>query len=99
MPEGVVYVGRPSAHGNEFVLPIGATPEDRRVSLASYRAKMEQLFPDGIPSLRGKDLSCWCVDWDPSEGPAPGVCHGEILLELANPEFRNAAHTGPGREC
>lgn len=34
--------------------------------------------------LRGKDLACWCVDWDPADGPAPGVCHAEILLELAN---------------
>ena len=37
-----------------------------------------------LEQLRGKDLACWCVDWDPSEGPAPGVCHAEILLELAN---------------
>lgn len=37
-----------------------------------------------IGELRGKDLACWCVDWDPNEHPAPGVCHAEVLLELAN---------------
>ncbi len=35
--------------------------------------------------LRGKDLACWCVDWD-GTGELPGVCHAEILLELANKE-------------
>jgi len=67
-----------------FKLPIAATPEDRAECLRSYRAEMEQLLPEGMASLRGKDLACWCVDWDPEEGPAPGLCHGEILLELAN---------------
>ena len=84
MPKGTVYVGRPSVYGNMFKLPIAATPEDRAECLRSYRAEMEQLLPEGMASLRGKDLACWCVDWDPEEGPAPGLCHGEILLELAN---------------
>lgn len=31
---------------------------------------------EGLPSLRGKDLACWC--------PVGQPCHGDVLLELAN---------------
>src|SRR3954454_4346188 len=34
-----------------------------------------------LPELRGKDLLCWC---------APGACHGDVLIELANREQRRA---------
>ena len=30
----------------------------------------------GLPSLRGKNLACWC--------PIGSPCHGDVLLELAN---------------
>lgn len=83
MPEGAVYVGRPSAYGNLYRLPVYATREDRVQALKRYRDLMESLNTS-FSSLRGKDLVCWCVDWDPADGPAPGVCHAEILLELAN---------------
>ncbi len=33
--------------------------------------------------LRGKNLACWCIDWD-GTGDPPGICHAEILLEVAN---------------
>ncbi len=29
-----------------------------------------------LPTLRGKDLACWCTPGEP--------CHGDVLLELAN---------------
>ena len=31
----------------------------------------------GLPSLRGKNLACWC---------GKGPCHADVLLELANKE-------------
>lgn len=31
-----------------------------------------------LPSLRGRDLACWC--------PSGLACHGDVLLELANQE-------------
>lgn len=71
MPEGVVYVGRPTKWGN----PFGQDGE----SLVSYRKWIElmlQTSDDALHSLRGKDLACWC-----KEGRA---CHANILLELAN---------------
>lgn len=38
--------------------------------------KAKQAILDGLPSLRGKDLACFCKDGD--------VCHGDVLIELAN---------------
>ena len=35
-----------------------------------------------LPSLRGKDLACWCAL--PKKGE-PDNCHAALLLELANP--------------
>jgi hypothetical protein len=39
-----------------------------------------------LPSLRGKNLACWCVPGEP--------CHADVLLELANevPQASPAAH-------
>ncbi len=36
-----------------------------------------------LADLQDNDLACWCVDWD-GTGEPPGVCHAEVLLELAN---------------
>lgn len=37
-------------------------------------AKIDQM----LPTLRGKDLACWC--------PLDQPCHADVLLELANAE-------------
>ena len=34
--------------------------------------------PEGLVTLAGKDLMCWC--------PADQPCHADVLLELANKE-------------
>ncbi len=36
-----------------------------------------------LPTLRGKDLLCWCPLPAPGE---PDWCHGAVLLRLSNPE-------------
>lgn len=37
-----------------------------------------------LPELQGDVIGmCWCVDWD-GQGEPPGLCHVEVLLELAN---------------
>ena len=69
LPAGSVYIGRPSKWGNFF--------EPGR-SLENYRLYLESR-PDLIEAakkeLRGKDLVCFC---------APKLCHGDILLRIAN---------------
>jgi hypothetical protein len=38
---------------------------------------LRKVVIEGLPSLRGKNLACWCAFDAP--------CHADVLLELANP--------------
>lgn len=49
MPEGAVYVGRPTKWGNTF---------DGTDALDQYRHWFEAYM--NLEPLRGKDLVCWC---------------------------------------
>jgi len=53
------------------------TANEMTVVVAVCAARMhEKRIREGLPSLRGKDLACFCK---PGE-----ACHADILLELAN---------------
>ena len=87
MPEGAVYVGRPTRWGNEFTpdmldmhdRPLGL---DRAIDL--YRISTLRFIEEGdsrdvyawLQPLLGRDLACWC--------PLDQPCHADVLLELAN---------------
>lgn len=89
MPEGAVYVGRPGPFGNPYHIAEDCQHISWfRADLLKERAasggptsghrwaehfwRMARL----LPTLRGKDLACWCK---------PGsACHADVLLELAN---------------
>jgi hypothetical protein len=76
VPEGAVYVGRPSKWGNQFVM--GRDGMDRSTVIAKYEAWLEahdEVKRAAVRELRGKDLVCWC---------APLACHAEVLLRVAN---------------
>lgn len=89
IPDGGVYVGRPTQFGNPFAVK-GST--DRHAEhLRAVRAYEEWINGDEATVIRerarrelaGKDLVCWCQS--PSdENPLP--CHATILLEIANGE-------------
>jgi hypothetical protein len=77
LPEGTVYVARPSHWGNPF--RVG----DRAALVAAYRAWLFDPTRTVGPSiaeirreLRGHDLACWC--------PPDQPCHADVLLEVAN---------------
>lgn len=83
MPEGAVYVGRPSKWGNDFisgVRPLNA--ESRAYALAQFEDMLRRapdrpgLFAQIRDELGGKDLACWC--------PLDEPCHADVLLEIAN---------------
>lgn len=86
MPEGAVYVGRPTVWGNPF--RSGQTsPHNFRVTLDAqhavdlFRQICEARAEAGtldelLKPLSGKDLACWC--------PLDQPCHADVLLELAN---------------
>jgi hypothetical protein len=80
MPDGAVYVGRPTIWGNPFVIRRPFTPVE---IVAMYRAWMRGHYDSNtMPArpdareLRGKDLACWC--------PLDQPCHADVLLEIAN---------------
>lgn len=74
VPEGAVYVGRPSKWGNPFKLEGRASRED---VIAWFEGYAILTFTEAeLAELRGKDLVCWC--W-------PQACHADVLLRLANP--------------
>jgi len=88
MPEGAVYVGRPTKWGNPFSvgsfgfrLPNGGAVfyrgdgAPRAAVVELYRRWVVPKLPDLTP-LRGHDLACWC--------PLDQPCHADVLLELAN---------------
>lgn len=85
IPEGAVYVGRPSKWGNPFkVGSRGVVPHmgkiDHTEAVRLYKEwlwRRPDLIEQAKSELRGKDLVCWC---------APLPCHADVLLELANKE-------------
>ena len=81
MPEGAVYVGRPTKWGNPFRLDMkGSVPSGNRMdAIENYRLWLKQrpeLMRSAISALRGRDLVCWC--------PLNRHCHADVLLEIAN---------------
>lgn len=91
MPEGAVYVGRPSNWGNPFDWRAGSndagSPDWRRsVAVELFKEWLnspwhhpEKPFPPSIvqikAALAGHDLCCWC--------PLDQPCHADVLLEVA----------------
>lgn len=90
MPEGAVYVGRPTRwrnpfavvsanlvrdpHGNEWSCAPG---EARGVAVRLFREYVwDHLTETDVDALAGRDLVCWC--------PPDQPCHADVLLELAN---------------
>lgn len=88
MPEGAVYVGRPTRWGNPY--KVGETwhtldgSHSRTIATAGQAVELYRhwlaISPiqfEIVPELAGHDLACWC--------PLGGEpCHADVLLELAN---------------
>ena len=91
MPEGAVYVGRPSGWGNPF--KVGESKWMRRhsdnaivqfvpwttqeaVDMFRLIVSTDEQREQIRSELAGKDLACWC--------PLDQPCHADVLLELAN---------------
>lgn len=68
MPEGAIYVGRPTVWGNPYRGEDAV--EDYRWWLGNHLDRLD------LGEIRGRDLACWC--------PLNQPCHADVLLELAN---------------
>ena len=73
--EQSVYIGRPSPWGNPFVIGKDGTREQVVEKFAEWILNKPELVLRAKEELRGKDLVCYC---------APKMCHGDILLLIAN---------------
>jgi hypothetical protein len=75
LPEGSVYVGRPTKWGNPFRIA------DQADAVAVYRYELESgrlrvTVEEVRRELAGLDLVCWCAPGQP--------CHADVLMEIAN---------------
>lgn len=107
MPEGAVYVGRPTKWGNPFRIPSAiangfadSVQEARGVCVRWFENAWDHVeypSPEEIRhELRGKDLCCWCPLEDADGNPVP--CHADVLLEWANREDAAAVRAEEGKE-
>ena len=70
-----VYIGRPGPFGNPFEIGKDGTREEVVEKYAEWVLTQTELLAIIKIELKDKILGCWC---------APKLCHGNILLELAN---------------
>lgn len=88
MPEGAVYVGRPSKWGNPHLLGDvlrrfpSLTVEQTAVFVVNDFRDLIRAADGRYPSveeirreLAGKDLACWC--------DLSSACHADVLLSIA----------------
>lgn len=74
IPQGAVYIGRPTIWGNPFVIGKDGSRDDVITKYETWLLGNGHLV-DRLAALAGKDLVCWC---------APARCHGDVLVRLAN---------------
>jgi len=104
MPEGAIYVGRPTKWGNPYKISDALS---RATAVGLYRRtlltgglqttwRIGGAFTDPITAeivrteLRGHDLVCWC--------PLDEPCHADVLLEIANlSDSSETNHSGRAR--
>lgn len=75
IPKDVVFIGRPSAYGNPFIIGKDGTREE---VIEKYRRWVNQrpyMIAKIKMGLKGKDLLCFC---------SPLPCHGDVLIRIAN---------------
>ena len=102
LPPDTTCVDRSTFRGNPFSLSVAAGILTRADAEARFRSWILRENPDDpdvlhvglkvfdrrriwqhMGELRGRNVACYC--------PAPGPCHGNVYIELANqPEASNA---------
>lgn len=83
VPANAVYIGRPTKWGNPFVIGIHGTRHEVVAKYKSWLLNNPHLIEQARIELTGKDLVCFC---------APLLCHGDVLLEIANIEVARMTH-------
>ena len=76
MPEGAIYVGRPTRYGNPVGVDVIGSREKAKEAYRHYLWQFPEISAYVKRTLCGKDLACWC--------PLDQPCHADVLLEVAN---------------
>lgn len=94
-PGTYVYVGRPMPRSKHYTIKTGSPfgnpfknghPADVIEQYVAYLKRRPDLLAL-LPSLQGKRLGCWCVDWGGGPGPLPDtLCHAIVLALMADGE-------------
>jgi hypothetical protein len=74
IPDGAVYVGRPSKWGNPYLIGEHGDRDEVIRRFEEHLLRTPDLMA-ALPELRGRDLVCWC---------APKPCHADVLMRYAN---------------
>jgi hypothetical protein len=72
-----VYIGRPGKWGNPFIMGEDGTRFEVIKKYQEWIQTQPDLIVEAKAILKGKILGCFC---------SPLLCHGDILLEIANSE-------------
>ena len=95
MPEGAIYVGRPSRWGNPYAMPgtasgrqdgtvydlsVGILVASREDSIRAFRAVLDTMTDRELSVLVEPLRGHDLACWCPLDQP----CHADVLLELAN---------------
>ena len=83
LPEGAVYVGRPTKWGNPFhakseIFPTKSAEEAVMMFMETMR-ESPNFWDEVVRELQGKRLACWCKLDQP--------CHADMLCKIANGEI------------
>lgn len=74
IPDGAVYIGRPSPFGNPFEIGKDGSRQDVIDKYREYfhrKIKTSPGFKKDVKKLLGHALVCWC---------APLPCHGQVIV-------------------
>ena len=74
-PRSAVLIDRDTKWGNPFPLKNEADRENCLIKYINWLDLNPKLKEQMVRDLKDKDLVCWC---------APLLCHGEIIMEIAN---------------
>ena len=83
MPQGAVYVGRPTKWGNPYRMRPETAVEVYRDRLVA--GLLDVSVEDVRRELRGRVLVCWC--------PLGRPCHADVLIDVANEGEEQIEHS------
>lgn len=75
-----VYIGRPGPFGNPFTIGRDGTRKEVVEKYAEWVLTQPELLATIKEELKDKVLGCWCK----TEKHPDALCHGDILVEIAN---------------